>query len=80
MQDEEGVTDEYGDEPTEDSASGSGNGKEWVFYALKEDEPKPAIKNEEKAMAAKVEDKDEWVIDSGCSHHMTGDKGKFVSL
>lgn len=35
---------------------------------------------EEKALAANIEDKDEWVIDSGCSHHMTRDQGKFLSL
>lgn len=31
-------------------------------------------------MEAKFEDKDEWVIYSGCSHHMTGDKGNFLFL
>ncbi|GLJ40699.1 hypothetical protein SUGI_0840630 [Cryptomeria japonica] len=80
IEDEEGVTDDSGDELEEDSTSGSGYGKEWVFYTLKEDEPEPIIKNEEKALTAKVEDKNEWVIDSGCSHHMTGDKVKFMSL
>lgn len=34
----------------------------------------------EKALAAKVEEKGEWVIDNGCSHHMTSDKRKFVSM
>lgn len=34
--DEEGVIDSD-DEPTEDSTSGSSNGKEWVFLAIKED-------------------------------------------
>lgn len=31
-------------------------------------------------MAAKVEAKDEWIIDSRCSHHMIGDKGKFLNF
>lgn len=48
---DERVTDNSGDESTEDSTSGCGNGKEWVFYALKKDEIKPVIKNEEKALA-----------------------------
>lgn len=29
---------------------------------------------DEKYLATKVEEKDEWVIDSSCSHHITGDK------
>lgn len=68
---DEGVPDDSEEEPTRDSSSRSKNGKEWVFYAMKEDEPEPTIK---------VEDKDEWVIDSGCSNHMIGDKKKFLSL
>ena len=27
-----------------------------------------------------IKDKDEWYIDSGCSHYMTGDKSKMESL
>ncbi|GLJ10717.1 hypothetical protein SUGI_0133680 [Cryptomeria japonica] len=78
--DEEGITDSD-DEPIEDSASGFNNGKEWVFLAIKEDDPtleENILKD--KALVAKIEEKDEWVIDSSCSHHMTGDKGKFMSF
>ncbi|GLJ37400.1 hypothetical protein SUGI_0759360 [Cryptomeria japonica] len=66
---------------TKNFASGSGNGKEWVFLAIKENDS--ALEEnvpEEKELATKIKDKDEWVIDSGYSHHMTRDKGKFLSL
>ncbi|GLJ39976.1 hypothetical protein SUGI_0817840 [Cryptomeria japonica] len=34
----------------------------------------------EKALTARIEDKNEWIIDSGCSNHMTGDKSKFLTF
>jgi len=55
-----------------------------VFITIKEEDPVPiestSYVNVERALATQVEEKDEWVIDSGCSHHMTGDKSKFVSM
>lgn len=46
---EEGVLD-FDDEPTQDSASGSDNGNEWVFLGIKEDDTVP----KEKALATKM--------------------------
>ena len=46
--------------------------------AIKEDDLDREIK-EESALISQVEKKD-WIIDSGCSHHMTGDMRKFVKF
>ena len=46
--------------------------------AIKEDDLNKEIR-EESALISQVERKD-WIIDSGCSHHMTGDMRKFVKL
>lgn len=63
---------------------GGSSDNEWVFISIKEDDPTPTDSfsciNVERALVAQVEKKDEWVIDSRCSHHMTGDKSKFVRL
>lgn len=59
-------------------------GDEVAFIPIKEDRSIPVDSTsciiKEKALAAKVEEKDEWVIDSSCLHHMTGDKSKFMSM
>lgn len=55
-----------------------------LFIAIKGDGLVPidciSYTIEEKALAAKVEEKDEWVIDNSCSYHMIGDKSKFVNM
>ena len=33
--------------------------------------------DEEMALISQMRKNDTWIIDSGCSHHMTGDKTKF---
>ena len=48
------------------------------FVAIKEDDLDREIR-EERALISQFERKD-WIINSGCSHHMTGDMNKFVKL
>ena len=48
------------------------------FIAIKEDDLEKEIK-EENALISQAERKD-WITDSGCSHHMTGDMRKFVKF
>ena len=35
---------------------------------------------EEKSLVTQVEKKSDWIIDSGCSHHMTSDMTKFIKF
>lgn len=59
---DEGVTDEESeDEESEDI----------VFVAVKEEV------FDKKALVSRIDNSNEWIIDSGCSHHMIGDKRKF---
>ena len=37
-------------------------------------------KDEATALMNCVNKNDKWIINSGCSHHMTGDKSKFITL
>ena len=48
------------------------------FIAIKEDDLGKEIR-EESALISQVERKN-WIIDSGCLHHMTGDMRKFVKF
>ena len=49
------------------------------FVAIKEDDLDKEIR-EERALVTQVEKKSDWIIDSGCWHHMTGDMNKFVKF
>ncbi|GLJ28094.1 hypothetical protein SUGI_0551600 [Cryptomeria japonica] len=75
-----------GDDDDDEIVSGIDNGsfdKDWAFIAIKDDSLEPFIETthiEEKALASKIEEKDEWVIDTSCSHHMTRDKRNFLTL
>ena len=44
------------------------------FVAIKEEIP------EKVPLISHIEKKSNWIIDSGCSHHMTGDMNKFVDF
>ena len=49
------------------------------FVVIKEDTFEIEIR-EEKALVSQVENKFDWIIKSGCSHHMTGDINKFFKF
>ena len=49
---------------------------EVVYVAMKDD----SDSNEENALVSCVNKNDGWIIDNGCSHHMTRDKIKFITL
>lgn len=49
------------------------------FVAIKEDDFDKETQ-EERALVSQVEKKSDWIIESGCSHHMTGDMNKFVKF
>ena len=36
--------------------------------------------DEATALVSCVNKNERWIIDGGCSHHMTGDKSKFITL
>ena len=48
------------------------------FIAIKEDDLDREIR-EERELISQVENKN-WIIDSSCSHHMTGNMNKFVKF
>ena len=66
------------EEEEEDKFYQSGSEDEFGFVAIKEDDLDKEIR-EESALISQVEKKD-WIIDSGCSHHMTSDMRKLVRM
>ena len=58
------IVEEYSDE----------NDDEVVYVAMK-DEPD---EDEVTTLVTYMNNNDKWIIDSGCSRHMTGDKSKFI--
>ena len=57
-----------------DEQTMSGSDEEIGFVAIKEN------KSEKMALVSQVEKKSYWIIDNGCSHHMTSDMNKFVEF
>ena len=49
---------------------------EVVYVAMKDQ----SDEEEATALVTCINKNDRWIIDSGCSHHMTGDKSKFVNF
>ena len=69
----------YANEEEEEEESDQSKSEiELGFVTIKEDDLDRKIR-EESALISQVEKKD-WIIDSGCSHHMTGDMNKFVKF
>lgn len=62
----ESVTDEESEEEDDN--------EEIVFVTLKEE------LSDKKALVSHMENSDEWIMDSGFSHHMTRDKSMFITL
>lgn len=50
--------------------------QEIAFVAIKEESQVIS----EMTLISRSHHNDDWIIDSGCTHHMTGDKNKFISL
>ena len=49
---------------------------EVVYVSIKDD----SNEHEATTLISYVNKSDRWIIDSGCSHHMNGDKSKFITL
>ena len=52
------------------------NDDEVVYVAMKDE----SDEDEATALVTCVNKNDKWIIESWCSHHMTGDKSKFITF
>ena len=55
----------------------SDSNEDEIVYIIVKDESDNDEEEDEMALISHVSKNDTWIIDSGCSHHMTGDKTKF---
>ncbi|GLJ46680.1 hypothetical protein SUGI_0983970 [Cryptomeria japonica] len=58
---------------TDEESEGDAN-EDIVFVAIKEET------SDHKALVSCMDSSDDWLIESGCSHHMTSDRSKFLTL
>ena len=92
---DEKYEDKYKSKKDDDYKNNKDKGKKSCYIAEKESDSESSISNEiEVVHVAMKDDSDEdttivisyvnrddkWIIDSGCSHHMTGDKNKFKTF
>ncbi|GLJ07185.1 hypothetical protein SUGI_0060740 [Cryptomeria japonica] len=66
------------DEESNDDKLDEIDTKEVVYVDIKDGSDEERY--EEKDLISRINTNDSWIIDSGCSHHMIGDKHKFVIL
>ena len=66
----------YKEEHTKTSLDDDKEVVEMVYVAIKEDLTCERYENEN-SLISHVTKNDSWIIDSGCSYHMTGDLSKF---
>ena len=64
------------EEHTKSSSNEDKEVDEMVYVAIKED-PNGERYESGSSLISHVSKNDSWIIDSGCSHHMTGDLIKF---
>ena len=57
--------------------SDSSDDEEMVYIAIKDESNN---ENDKMALISHISKNDTWIIDSGCSHHMNGDKTNFEHM
>ena len=92
---DEKYEDKYKSRKDDDYMSNKEKGKKSCYISEKESESKSSMFDEIEVVYVAIKDdsdedtislifyvnkNDKWIIDSGCSHHMTGDKNKFKTF